>query len=164
METFEFSIIASGLDPDAADFESRFLDAGCDDATLSFQKGHIIVDFGRQAETIHAAISSAVDAVRAAGAIVERVEPDPLVSLADIAGRAGMTRAAITQYAKGQRGKGFPAPVARVTTDSPLWDWAAIAEWLFAKKKVSRDVMVAAAAVKSANAAIARLDGGGGRG
>ena len=49
MKTFEFSIIASGLDPEAEDFADRFFNAGCDDATLSFQKGHIILDFAREA-------------------------------------------------------------------------------------------------------------------
>ena len=45
MKTFEFSIVASGLDPEAEDFADRFFNAGPDDATLSFQKGHIILDF-----------------------------------------------------------------------------------------------------------------------
>ena len=34
MKKFEFSIIASGLDPAAEDFEQRFYDAGCDDAPI----------------------------------------------------------------------------------------------------------------------------------
>ena len=93
---YEFSIIASGLDPQAEDFEARFYKAGCDDSTISFQKGHIIIDFTRPAESIDEAISSAIEAVRAAGAHVDRVEPDPLVSLSEIAARAGMSRAAMT--------------------------------------------------------------------
>ncbi|MHB8272949.1 hypothetical protein [Bradyrhizobium sp.] len=84
-KTFEFSIIASGLDPKAEDFADRFFDAGCDDATLSFREGHIILDFARDAETIDAAIVSAVECVAATGAKVQRIEPDPFVSLADIA-------------------------------------------------------------------------------
>jgi hypothetical protein len=70
MKTFEFSIIASGLDPEAEDFADRLFDAGCDDATLSFQKGHIVLDFVREAETMDAAIVSAVECVAAAGAKV----------------------------------------------------------------------------------------------
>lgn len=71
MKTYEFSIVASGLYPQAAAFESRFYDAGCDDATVSFQKGRIILDFARDAETMGAAVSSAVEAVRKAGARIE---------------------------------------------------------------------------------------------
>lgn len=85
MKTFEFRIIASGLDPEAEDFADRVFNAGCDDATLSFQKGHIILDFAREAETIEAAIASAIECVAAAGAKVERIESDSLVSHADIA-------------------------------------------------------------------------------
>ena len=124
MKTYEFSIVASGLDPKAPDFEGRFYDAGCDDALVSFQKGQIIVDFGREASSFAEAIATAIDDVQRAGASVERIEPDPLVSLADIAARTGMTRAAMTNYAKGLRGKGFPPPSAKVTSESPLWDWS----------------------------------------
>ena len=114
MKLHEFSIIASGLDPHAEGFRlSRFYDAGCDDATVAFQKGHIIVDFAREAESLQEAIASAVEAVDKAGAKVERVEPDPLVSLSDMAARAGMTRAAMTNYFKGIRAKDFPPPIAK---------------------------------------------------
>src|ERR1051326_7892442 len=59
--TFEFSIIASGLDPEAEGFADRFFEAGCDDATISVQKGHIILDFAREALSVEDAICSAVD-------------------------------------------------------------------------------------------------------
>jgi len=114
MRVYEFSIVASGMDPNADDFESRFYDAGCDDATVSFQRGRIVLDFARVASSADEAISSAVEDVRASGATVDRIEPDPLVSLSEIAARAGLTRAAVSQYARGQRGAGFPAPVAKV--------------------------------------------------
>jgi hypothetical protein len=39
MKNHEFTIIASGLNPNAEDFENRFFEAGCGDATISFQKG-----------------------------------------------------------------------------------------------------------------------------
>ncbi len=154
MTVHEFSIIASGLDPRADDFETRFFDAGCDDATVSFQKGHIIVDFARDADSIADAVASAISDVMAAGAHVDRIEPDPLVSLADIAARSSMSRAAMTQYSKGQRGRGFPAPVARVTSDSPLWDWAGVAQWLVRNRKLPREKAIEAAVVKHANDAI----------
>lgn len=154
MTMHEFSIIASGLDPEADDFEKRFYDAGCDDATISFQKGHIIVDFAREAGSFEDALASAIEAVNKAGAHVDRVEPDPLVSLSDIANRAGLTRAALSLYAKGSRAKEFPAPVARVTSESPLWDWATVARWLYKNDKISRQEAVAAETVKQANAAI----------
>ncbi|MCW5691133.1 MAG: hypothetical protein KIT48_02085 [Pseudolabrys sp.] len=156
MKKFEFSIVASGLDPQADDFEARFFDAGCDDATVSFQKGHTIVDFTRGADSLEAAISSAVQAVSRAGAKVDRVEPDPLVSLSEISARTGLTRGAMTHYHKGDRGKDFPAPVARVTSGSPLWDWAEVARWMFENQKIEKQVAIEAEIVRFANEAIGR--------
>jgi hypothetical protein len=60
----------------------------------------------------------------------------------------------MTQYAKGQRGRNFPPPVARVTTDSPLWDWSTIAKWLFQNEKIARETAIEAEAIRAANAAI----------
>lgn len=160
MKRHEFSIIASGLDPSQDNALDRFYEAGCDDATIAFQKGHIIADFARAAATFEDAIASAIRDVTKAGAKVERIEPDPLVSLSDMAARAGLTRAALTNYFKGLRAEAFPPPVARVTTESPLWDWATVARWMYAHKKLSREEAVAAEIVREANEAIAE---GGGR-
>ncbi len=154
MKTHEFSIIASGLDPEAEDFESRFYDVGCDDATIAFQKGHIIADFAREAETLEDAIATAVEAVTKAGAKVNRIEPDPLVSLSDMANRAGVTRAAMTNYFKGKRAEDFPAPVARVTSESPLWEWATVARWMFKHQKLEREIAIAAEILRQANEAV----------
>lgn len=154
MTTFEFSIIASGLDPEADDFADRFFEAGCDDATISFQKGHIILDFAREAESIEDAICSAIECAEKAGAHVDRVEPDPLVNLSDIASRTGLTRQAISHYSKGNRGAHFPSPVARVTSDAPLWDWAPVAKWLYENDKLDRGAAIVAEAVRVANVAI----------
>ena len=144
MKMHEFCIIASGLDPEAEDFERRFFDAGCDDATVSFQNGHIIVDFTREAQSLEDAIASAIEAVRKAGAKVMRVEPDPLVSLSDMAARAGMSRAAMSHYFKGTRAKDFPVPIAKVTSESPLWDWATVARWMFKNNKLDRETAIEA--------------------
>jgi predicted DNA-binding transcriptional regulator AlpA len=154
MKMHEFCIIASGLDPKADDFETRFFDVGCDDATVSFQKGHIIVDFTREAQSLEDAIASAIEAVRKAGANVMRVEPDPLVSLSDMAARAGMSRAAMSHYFKGTRARDFPAPVAKVTSESPLWDWATVARWMFKNDKLGREAAIEAEIVRQANEAI----------
>ena len=81
MKAHEFTIVASGLDPEADDFEDRIYEAGCDDATLSFQKGAIVLEFAREAASFAKALVSAIADVQRAGAKVERIEPDSLVSL-----------------------------------------------------------------------------------
>jgi hypothetical protein len=151
MKSFEFSIIASGLDRNAEDFESRFIEAGCDDATISWQKGVIILDFDRDAHSFAHAIASAFQDVGRAGAHVIRVEPDHLVSLSDVAARSKMTRAAASLYAKGERGEGFPAPAVRVTCEHSLWDWYEVAQWLHRRGKLSRDEVIQARLVREAN-------------
>lgn len=158
MKTFEFSVIASGLDPRVEGFEARFYNGGCDDALVSFQKGHIIVDFARKAETFDDAIASALENVASTGAHIDRLEPDPLVNLSDIAKRANMTRAAVSNYYRGQRGQAFPAPVARITSDSPLWEWSAVAQWLSCNGKLAPAIAVEAETVRQANLAVARGD------
>ncbi|MDQ8729444.1 hypothetical protein [Bradyrhizobium sp. LHD-71] len=154
MKAFEFSVIASGLDPSAEDFEARFYEAGCDDALIAFQKGHIIVDFAREAATIYEAVASAVENVLKTGARVDRIEPDPLVNLTDIAARSKLTRQAISNYAKGTRKDNFPAPVARVTSETPLYDWSDVSHWLAKEKKIDPSEAIFASVVKEANDAI----------
>lgn len=73
MPTHSFTIIASGLDPNARDFEDRFFEAGCDDATIAFRDGVIVLEFEREAETEGQALASAIADVQAAGACVEHV-------------------------------------------------------------------------------------------
>jgi hypothetical protein len=159
MNKYHFTIIASGLDPEADDFEDRFFEAGCDDATISVQKGATILEFTRKGRNFTHALVSAVKAVQAAGARVEHIEPDHLVSLSDIAARAHISKASVSLYAKGERAESFPAPVARVTTESPLWDWFEVARWMFKRRSISRHVVVEAKIVKEANLALKQPHG-----
>jgi len=154
MKTFEFSIVASGIDRTADDFESRFYDHGCDDATVSFQKGHIILDFARDADDLEDAINSAMRDVASVGATVERVEPEPLVSLSDIAERTGLSKAAISLYVSGARGQGFPLPVARITSSTPLWKWTAVAHWMVEAGKMQAEAWEDAKVIQRVNAKI----------
>ena len=150
MKAYEFTVIASGLDPEADGFENRFYEAGCSDATISYQKSLIILEFVREAKNFAHAIISAFQDVRAAGATVERFEPDYLASLSDIADRCGLTRAAVTLYWQGKRGRGFPSPVARVTSESPLWDWVDVSRWMHAQISLPAEVVLEARLVREA--------------
>ena len=154
MAEYEFIVVATGLDPEAEDFADRFFAAGCDDATIAFQRGAIVLDFAREAKSFEQAVVSAMRDVRKAGATVERVEPDSLVSLSDIAARSGLTKAAISLYATGQRGAGFPPPVSRVTSESPLWDWVEVISWMarFDKSDLPADALSKARTIRKWNA------------
>ena len=151
MKEYEFTIIASGLDPEAENFVDRFYEAGCDDATISYQKGLIILEFAREAKNFSHAVTSAFADVQKSGATVERFEPDYLVTLSDIAARTGLSKAAVSLYWKGERSEGFPAPVARVTSESPLWDWVSVCRWMHKRDKVSHEVVLEARMVREAS-------------
>ncbi len=154
MRTFNFTLIASGLDPADPNFEERVFEAGCGDATVSFQRSVLIFEFEREARTFARALVSGLIDVQKAGAKVTHIEPDHLVSLSEIAERSHLSRAAISLYASGQRGRDFPAPIARLTTESPLWDWVDVSKWMFHKGTLSRVAVVEAQIVRNANAII----------
>ena len=151
MKEFEFTIIASGLDTEADDFEDRLFEAGCGDATIVVRSGAIILHFDREAKNFGHAVVSACRDVQQAGAKIERIEPDVLVSESDIAERANISRAAVSLYAKGARGAHFPAPVARVTTKSPLWDWLSVSRWMYKRGDIPRTMVVEAKIVRGLN-------------
>ncbi len=158
MKSYEFIIIASGLDTEADDFEDHFYAAKCDDATVGVVRGKIVLEFAREARNFAHALASAIVDVQSTGAKIERIEPDYLVSLSDIAERSDLSRSAISHYAAGNRDKDFPSPIARITTDTPLWDWVLVAKWMFQRRKLSLESLVAAKLVREANTAISAPD------
>jgi len=132
MKTYSFTVACapaeSGRDSDQ--IVDALYEAGCDDALVVERAGAFIVEFDREAATFAKAIFTAFDAICRAGLRPVRIEPDPLVSAAEIAERSGLTRAAISNYVKGARGQGFPIPAARLGTTSPLWQWTEVMRWL----------------------------------
>lgn len=162
-----FTLVASGLSPQDDDFEERLFAAGCDDATVSFSRGRTILDFAREGKNFVQALVSAVESVEAAGGRIERIEPDPLVSASDIARRTNLTRAAVSNYAKGARlGNlpAFPPPYARVSGDNPLWDWGEVAAWLHRCQKLAApEASVEARLISLANRALGSVGEAGDR-
>ncbi len=155
MALHTFSIIVSGVDIYSDDFEEAFFHAGCDDALIRVERGALILSFDRQAESFSAALESAMSDIRSAGARVVRIEPDNLVTMADIAKRLDRSRSAVSQYVAGIRRERFPAPVARVTSENPLWDWVQVLEWFTRERDTDvTDSMIAEArAIKRASEA-----------
>lgn len=134
MDTYDFTLILDLEDDQPTDevYESLF-EAGLDDALVGRSAGVVFVDFSRQAEDPIEAIISAITDVEssAIGATVMRVEPDDLVTVADIARRLGRSSESIRLLIRGERGPGgFPAPSTRVGgRRSRVWRWADVAGW-----------------------------------
>jgi len=76
MKTHRFTLVATGLDPESDEFEDRFFTAGCDDATISFVRGAVLIEFEREAESREEAVASAVADLGRAGANTARLEPN----------------------------------------------------------------------------------------
>lgn len=127
MDTYTFQVVVSDrIDLDGA---NRLFEAGVDDgAPESGPHGHRI-GFDREAASFQDAVLSAIREVESAQFDVLRVEPDELVSAADIAERTGRSRQSISSLISGTRGPGaWPRPVAG-NVRSPLWRWSDVAAW-----------------------------------
>lgn len=130
--TWTFSLVVDGIEAPTSEAEDALFEAGCDDALLVVSQRSTSLDFDRVATTFEEAVLSALADVGRAGCgvTVLRVEPDDLVSAADIARRADVSREATRKWIDGARGGGgFPTPVASVGR-SPVWSWCEVAAWL----------------------------------
>lgn len=132
MALYNFTLTLSGVTYETEGLEDALYESGCDDALICAYGKSVYLEFDREAESLDAAIASAVDDIESAGigAIVESVD-SALVGLSDIAEITSMSRQAIAMLKDGTRGSGdFPCPVQRIKGQSPLWDWSKVAEWL----------------------------------
>ena len=76
MAKYEFSLILSGDLELTEEIADELFAAGCDDGTPGRFDGEFVVTFHRTADSLEAAIRSAVADVERAGHQVERVEMD----------------------------------------------------------------------------------------
>ena len=136
MNTYHFSILIR--DADLHDLEDRLYQAGCDDALLCFHNQTPYLEFDREAESAEAAVRSALANIRAAGFGDLVLQESGVATLAEMAARAGLTRAALSNYAGGKRGSGFPAPMYGVGSGSALYSWPEVAGWLHRHGQLSQ--------------------------
>ena len=139
MTNYDFTFVVDA-DPHSDDFEDRFIEAGCDDATFVLRRGAAAISFDRVSKSYKDAVFSAYKQIKSVGAEILRFEPDFLVNASDIAIRAGVTRASIGLFMSGDRREGFPLPLARFSSKSPLWDWVEVSRWLVQQKKLPDQV------------------------
>lgn len=130
MTEHRFTLTVEGPVDDEHVLDALF-EAGCDDATFGSIDGAGYADFTRTAPSFLLAVRSAIrDIETVRGIRVIRIEPEDLVTMAEIARRLGRTRESIRLLIAGERGPGgFPAPVSRVRARSPLWRWVDVATW-----------------------------------
>jgi len=156
-EAYSFTLILAGLAEPTDEAQGALLASGCDDALFGSRDGTAFLDFDREARSLSQAIRTAIENVEGAGFRVERVEPDALVSTAEIARRLGRTRETVRLYAKGQRGPGgFPAPVVRIGGRTPLYRWSDVVAWRSKAQpgEVTREEAIEVEAIELANAVL----------
>lgn len=132
MSVHQFTLIVEGADLQAEDHIDALFAAGCDDATVGRIGTTQYVDFDREAETLADAVFDATDAIEAAvaGARVVHVEPDDLVTMAEIAKLAGRTRESVRLLINGARGPGgFPPAATHFRHRNRMWRWHEVAAW-----------------------------------
>jgi hypothetical protein len=103
----------------------------------------------RLAPSISDALSGSLAEAESSGEHrVLRIEPDDLVTAAEIAERLGRSRESIRLLAAGERdpGGGFPLPVSHAASRQRLWRWSEVAKWagLLTPEEVERARYIAA--------------------
>lgn len=125
--SFTLALDASGL----SDSQINALYNTVPDSTASERNERAYVGFDRDASDFATAVVSAIEDVERAlsGVRVLALEPEDLVSQADIAQRRGRSRESISQLVQGERGPGnFPRPRYFVA-DRGLWRWRDVESW-----------------------------------
>lgn len=132
MAQYTFTLTLSGVTADTVGLEDALFTAGCDDALVCYYGKSVYLEFDREASSLDLAIETAITDIESATIPMQVESVDSmLVGLSDIAELTGLTRQAVALLKDGARGKGnFPAPVQRLSGNSPLWNWARVAEWL----------------------------------
>ncbi len=144
MTDHSFTLIIKG---DVENQLDELFAAGLDDATFGAVGGVQYGDVDREAPTLADAIGSAIiDVESVPGLRVLRVEPDDLVTAAEIAQRLGRSRESVRLLIAGKRGRSqFPAPVSHLRSRNRLWRWADVAAWAGAEPaQVTRAQLIAA--------------------
>jgi hypothetical protein len=130
MSSHEFTLV---LDHTPAEEElDALFGAGLDDATPEYGPHTApVLHVHRDADTVAAAIVSAVRQAESAGFAVIGVRTEDLVTLRTVAARIGRTYEGVRRLASGQRGPGgFPEPVG--ADGYGLYSWVQVSRWLAA--------------------------------
>ncbi len=134
MGTYEFTLILEGADVLGDAAVDALFEAGCSDATFGEVDGCQYADFTRRARSLADAVGSAKRAIESAIPEVRviRVEPEDLVTAAEIAERTGRSRESVRLLVAGERGPGaFPVPVSHLKSRGRMWRWTDVARWFF---------------------------------
>jgi len=157
MNTYFFTLVLQNAGVQRANLEDLLFEAGCADALICSYNNTIYLEFDRTETSANKAISSAIYDITAAGLHIASIQEGGVASMAEIANRAGLTRAAINNYCKAVRGPGnFPEPLFGLTSGSPLYSWPDVAQWLHQHGKVSHNLVAVSQAAQQLSPHLAK--------
>ena len=146
MKTYEFTLKfdLQNKDADPEQYVEALGGQGCDDALIGFGKfGSIALTFDRDAETAHAAISSAISDIKAVIPKARLCEAGPdLVGLSDIAKAIQCSRQNVRKLLV--TAENAPRPVHG--GNPALWHLADVLKWLKVEKNYEIDETMLAVA------------------
>lgn len=160
MKKYSFDIVVGGIkimnDDDLFDISDALYEAGCADAHPAAYNGTLYINFDRKAESYEGAVLTAISDIESvAGLKCLSVDIGDMVSLSDAAELAGTTKASLSRYSNGSRGRGnFPTPILRVDSNRPLWAWSDIADWLEKNNAIDQDIVRQARITSAINTAL----------
>ena len=155
--TYHFTLMCELPDIAMHELEDALFEAGCDDALLSIKDTTLKLDFDRESTSFREAVASAFQDVNRAsvGIVVRRIGPDDLVSSAEIARRANVTREAVRLWSSASRRQDFPQALTHVGK-SAVWSWAEVATWLHAHNHIEQAEVEQAELIAALNHAMAQ--------
>jgi len=159
MNTYEFSLVLSGVDINTPNLEDTLFEAGCDDGLICSYNDTIYIDFMREANSYKEAVMSAIKNVESSPleAKVVSVDAGDFVGISDIAQLSDISKKTISAYKDGKRGPGeFPNPIYRLKNTNPLWRWSDVATWLADNGKVNIELAQHALVTEAFNKALAQ--------
>lgn len=160
MKKYSFNIVVGGRkitnDDDLFEISDSLYETGCADAHPAAYNGTLYINFDRKAENYEKAVLSAISNIESVkGLKCLSVDIGDMVSLSDAAELAGTTKASLSRYSNGSRGKGnFPTPILRVDSNRPLWAWSDIADWLEKNNSIDKEIVRQARTTSAINTAL----------
>jgi len=158
MNTYEFSVVLSGVNENTPNLEDALFEAGCGDGLICFYNDTVYIDFTRTSPSYKDAVLSAIKDIESAGlgARVVSVDAGDLVGITEIASLSDISKKTISAYKDGVRGAGhFPSPILRLKNTSPLWRWSDVATWLADNGKIDIELAQNALITEAFNKALA---------
>ncbi|WED21971.1 hypothetical protein L3Q72_00710 [Vibrio sp. JC009] len=161
MKMYEFTLNIGNIsicsDEDLLNVSATIYEQIDEDTFVGSIDEAMFIEFEREAESLESAIIRAirdVESIKGYELVVASVEGD-LVSLGEAAAITGVKKPTLSKYRKGLfGGGGFPAPARKIAKKDPLWRLWDIAEWLYAKGKVSESTVTSAKTISLVNNAL----------